>query len=251
MKENHFVFADLSTYDLSTAKQFYSQVFDWEYITEDGSYHMATHGGKEIAGIYETPKKFKDMNMPSFWMSYIQVASVTDTVARARQLGGIIELVDIKNAGAIALIRDPLGAGFTIYEGTVLDHRYEDRTNALVWNELFISNIQKIKPFYEGIFNWKISKVEGQRYDILNTQERTIGNVNVVSNDIKGTYEYWGVFLAVEDMVVAKSKVVKHGGSLIYEDDHLTALADPFGAFFHILPLEKKNGWSSLLDAFY
>ena len=84
MLENHFVFADLSTYDLNTAQPFYSQVFDWEYTTEDGRYHMATHNGKEIAGIYETPPKFKEMNMPSFWMSYIQVNSVLETVEKAK-----------------------------------------------------------------------------------------------------------------------------------------------------------------------
>lgn len=242
MADNHFVFADLSTYDIETAQHFYSQVFDWEYSTEDGSYFMATHDQKEIAGIYETPQRFKDINMPSFWMSYIQVESVTETVAKAKILGGSIELVDTENIiGGIALIRDPLGAGFTIYEGAILKHRYQNKTNALIWNELFVSNHKKIKPFYEGIFNWKIIESSDARFDILDSQQNTIGNINVVDNTMKGKYEYWWVFFGVHDTAVTKKRALKNGGSLIYEDEHLTALADPFGAFFHVIPLDKSS----------
>ena len=242
MTENHFVFADLSTYQLGTAKNFYSAVFDWDYGSDDAIYFMASHGEKEIAGMYETPQKFKEMNMPSFWMTYILVESVTSTVAKAQSLGGIIELVDTENSiGPIALIRDPLGAGFTIYEGTILKHRYQNRKNALVWNELFVSDLESIKPFYEGIFNWKLSEISSERYNIMDSQENTIGNVNVVSNALKGKYEYWGVFFAVEDVAITRQKALQNGGSLIYEDENLTALADPFGAFFHLVPLNQPE----------
>jgi len=243
MIENHFVFADLSTYELNTAKQFYSQVFDWEYTSQDDTYHMATYGKKEIVGIYETPQKFKEMKMPSFWMSYIQVDSVTETVAKAKELNGIVELVDLKNPiGKIALIRDPLGAGFTIYEGEVLQHRYKNAINALVWNELFISNLSKIKPFYEGIFSWTITQNPNGRHHILDSQKHTIGHINEVDNAVKGKYEYWGVFFSVEDPNHTKQKVLKNNGSLIAEDAGIIVLADLFGAFFHIVPVGSNKG---------
>ena len=37
-------------------------------------------------------------------------------------------------------------------------------------------------------------------------------------------------------MANTKKKVLRHEGSIIYESDQMTALADPFGAFFHIVP---------------
>lgn len=236
MKENHFVFADLSTYDLEVAKLFYSQVFDWEYITEDGSYFMATHEGEEIAGIYETPQKFKEMKMSSFWMSYIQAESVTETAKKAKDRGGIVEFVDAENIiGGIALIRDPLGAGFTVYDGHILEHRYKSKSNALVWNELFISNLEKVTPFYEGLFNWKITRTSDARYGILDSQQTTIGNINVVDNSVKGEYEYWGTFFAVEDLGATKQRALENGASLVYEDENSIALSDPLGAFFHVV----------------
>ncbi|RNC92736.1 MAG: VOC family protein [Allomuricauda sp.] len=242
MKENHFVFADLSTYNLETAQLFYSHVFNWEFVTEDGQYYLSTNAGKEIAGLYETPKKFREMNMPSFWMSYIQVDNVEETVAKAKQLGGIVELVELDNPiGGVALIRDPLGAGFTVYDGNQLNSRFENTKNALAGNELFISDLGKIKPFYENLFLWKIVKSDTNHYTILDSRDKTIGNINVVQNEIKGKYEYWGVFFSVEDITTTKQRALDHGGSLIYEDGEITALADPFGAFFHIVPLAKDK----------
>ncbi len=242
MIENHFVFADLSTYDLTVAKPFYTTVFDWDYRTEDELYYLAHHNRKEISGLYETPQKFKDINMPSFWMSYIRVESVQETVSKARDLGGIVELVDTENpVGKIALLRDPLGAGFTVYEGNQLKSRYENVKNALVWNELFISDFSKIHGFYTALFHWTFSPADTNRRFILDSQKQQIGAIQEVHSAIKGKYEYWGVFFAVQNVAATKKRVLENGGSLVLEDDRFTALADPFGAFFHILPLDKAG----------
>ena len=236
MKENHFIYADLSTYDLKITKKFYSNVFGWRYYNSGEDYWIAFAGRKEATGLYETPKKFQEMNMPSFWMSYIQVNNVEETVQLARELGGIIELVDLEaSIGKIALIRDPLGAGFTIYEGDMLNVRTPDTPNTLVWNELFVSDVSKVKTFYETIFHWTIVPSETDRYSILDTEGTEISAINEVSNSLKGKYEYWSVFFAVKDIAKTKAKVLKNGGSLVYEDSYSTVLADSFGAFFHVI----------------
>lgn len=237
MKENHFIYADLSTYDLKTAIKFYATVFDWEYYNSGEDYWIAFIKNKEATGLYETPQKFQEMNMPSFWMSYIQVNSVEETVALARALGGIVELVDLEaSIGKIALIRDPLGAGFTVYEGDRLNVRTKDTPNTLVWNELFISDLSKVKDFYEGIFQWHIevnsTTYQHMIYDRSNTK---IGAISEVSDLVRGKYQFWGVFFAVNDIEETKQKALNNGGSLIYEDENVTILADSFGAFFHLV----------------
>jgi len=237
MKENHFIYADLSTYDLKTAIKFYATVFDWEYYNSGEDYWIAFSENKEVSGLYETPQKFQEMNMPSFWMSYIQVNSVEETVDLARAFGGIVELVDLQaSIGKIALIRDPLGAGFTVYEGDRLHVRTKSTPNTLVWNELFISDLSKVKEFYEGIFQWKIEvNTNTYRHVIQDQDDVQIAAISEVSNDLKGKYEYWGVYFAVKDAQETKKKVLENGGSLVYEDEQVTVLADSFGAFFHIV----------------
>ena len=61
------------------------------------------------------------------------------------------------NLGKVALIRDPQGSGFTVYEGDQLTHtRTLNEPGTLIWNELHVSNAAKVIPFYEGIFNLDI-----------------------------------------------------------------------------------------------
>ena len=40
-----------------------------------------------------------------------------------------------------------------------LQNGFENQPNALVWNELFISDYSKVAPFYRGIFNWSFESI--------------------------------------------------------------------------------------------
>lgn len=236
MKKNHFIYADLSTYDLGISRTFYSNVFGWKYFNSGEDYWIALSKNKEATGLYETPKKFQEMNMPSFWMSYIQVNDILETIELARAKGGIIELIDLDaSIGKIALIRDPWGAGFTVYEGDMLNARTVNTPNTLVWNELFVSDVKMVKSFYESIFEWKIKASGNGRFKILDLDGEEISAINEVSKSIKGKFEYWSVFFAVKDIEKTESLVLQNGGSLVYEDSYYKILADSFGAFFHIV----------------
>lgn len=89
MQQNKFIWADLSSYEPNKIKLFYETVFGWKYYNDYG-YEVAYKGNTQIVGLYQTPPKFQEINMPSFWMSYIQVESVAETVAKAKELGGFI-----------------------------------------------------------------------------------------------------------------------------------------------------------------
>ena len=70
------------------------------------------------------PEKFQSIRMPSFWMSYIHVQNIEETVRVAKANGAIIEVSPeaAPGGGLVALIRDPAGAGFTCYESLHLQH---------------------------------------------------------------------------------------------------------------------------------
>ena len=172
-----FVWADLSTFHLHQTKKFYSQVFNWAYTVSDDQYCTAHKGTKQISGLYEMPETFQKMNMPSFWMSYIQVDNVETTVAQAKSLNAIIELVEENPIGKIALIRDPLGAGFTVYEGNQLNARGQNQADHMVWNELYVSDASQVKPFYEQLFGWTIQHDSNNRYDVFNETKTPIAAI--------------------------------------------------------------------------
>lgn len=179
------------------------------------------------------------MGMPSFWMSYIQVADVERTVEMAKEAGGIIELVDLQaSIGSIALIRDPMGAGFTVYGGGYLNSRYKNREGSLVWNELFVSDFGKVAPFYSRLFGWTY-EAETPSRSFIRSGEEIIGAVQELSNEVKGKMEYWGVFFAVKDVQASLEQLSSLGGKLIYQDQTFALVSDPFGAVFHLVPLDR------------
>ncbi len=241
MKSNNIIYADLSTYNPQKTIPFYEKVFGWEYENFYDDY-TAYVDKKAVAGLYETPEKFKQIKMPHFWMTYIQVSDVKSTVTKARELGGIIEVEQaIDEFGKVALIRDPQGAGFTVYEGDNLPTtRTENQANTMVWNELHISKAKKIIPFYEGVFDWKFTKTktdyfEIKHFEINNSNNEHIADAIQIPNRYKGKYEYWVCTFAVEDLQKTKAKILENNGSVIIDEDTRILCHDNSGeAFFYV-----------------
>ena len=236
MKPNSIIFADLSTYTPKTTIAFYESIFGWTYY-KDYDYYIAYKGEQSIVGLYETPDKFKQMRMPHFWMTYIQVNDIKHTVAKACELGGIIEMEQtVEGFGKVALIRDPQGAGFTIYEGDQLKStRTKDEANTLIWNELHISNAKNIIPFYEGIFDWRFIKTADSYYEIYTQDHAHIANALEIENSYKGKYEYWVCTFGVDDLHAKKEAILNHGGILVYDEGKRLLMSDNSGeAFFYI-----------------
>ncbi|MEM9649179.1 MAG: VOC family protein, partial [Bacteroidota bacterium] len=235
VKPNNFIFADLSTYTPKETMAFYEAAFGWNFYESNG-YYSAYQGEQEICGLYETPEKFKQMQMPHFWMSYIQVSSVAQTVEKARKLGGIVEMVEESAMGKVALIRDPQGAGFTVYEGDQLTHtRTLNQPGTLIWNELHVSNAAKVIPFYEGIFDWRFEEQDYGTYHIWNSEDEHIADLMEMSNADKGKYEYWVCSFGVENLTKTRDKIQSLGGTLVSEEDFRILMTDNSQqAFFYI-----------------
>ena len=236
MKPNDIIFADLSTYTPKSTIAFYERVFKWEYY-KNGDYYIAYKDRKEVVGLYETPEKFKQMRMPHFWMTYIEVNDIESTVLKAKELGGIIEAQEtLQNFGKVALIRDPQGAGFTIYEGNKLkSSRTKKEANTLIWNELQISKSQHIVPFYEGIFDWRFEGNDKDYFEIYNQHNNHIADAIVIPNDVKGKYEYWVCTFGVENLNITKQNILENGGSMILDEGDRILFTDNSGqAFFYI-----------------
>ena len=215
---------------------FYEHVFGWKYYSGN-NYYSAYLEDQEVSGLYETPEKFKQMRMPHFWMTYIQVDDVDASVNKARQLGGIIEInYEMSGFGKVALIRDTLGSGFTVYEGDKLKNtRTTNTKNTLIWNELHVSDVSKVIPFYQGLFKWKIIEEQEGLFKVLNNNEEHIVDILEIQNQYKGKYEYWVCTFGVESLETSKKLVLDNNGRLISEEHNRLLVTDNSGeAFFYI-----------------
>lgn len=231
MTKGNFIWADLSTYNTTTSIRFYTEVFGWDIIDNDG-YFMSAKDSYPIAGIYETPPFFQKIKMPHFWMSYFQVDSASAAAETAEAHGGKVELKDKGfNNGQIALIRDPQGAGFTVYDGNELFLNSRQGHGAITETELHVSDTKKVLPFYSQIFNWKYIESEQGTYKVGG---RNI-TIREIPNSIKGKFEYWVTTILVKDLKYTTNQIIKNGGGVISEEYGRNLMTDNSGeSFFYI-----------------
>ena len=246
---NQFVWADLSTFDIQATKRFYRQCFQWKYSSLGDGYLLAQIRQESAAGLYTMPAKFQSIGMPSFWMSYIHVQDLEQVVRMAEKWGGRVELQPqpFAGGGRIALIRDPLGAGFTCYEGREFETPEKGVPyGRVVWHELHISALDKVQAFYTNVFGWTIQPSgHADRYEIFGLLGELIAGIQVTSNDIKGDKEYWGVYFAVESLSHSAKQIERSGGLVAMKQPlgNLPSLLayDPQGAAFYLVEKAQKD----------
>ncbi len=119
-----FCVADLSTPDQEAASRFYQQLFGWRIGKEDENpahnyYHLFNHN-EFIGGIL--PPAFRDPGAPPHWQIYLQVSDCDATAAKAKSLGAQLYMppMAIEDIGRMAVLADPQGAAFAIFEAASL-----------------------------------------------------------------------------------------------------------------------------------
>ncbi len=115
---------ELQTRDPETASAFYSGLFGWEtQPVEDGGelvYVTVENAGTANGGFMPMTEQHGDA--PPFWLPYFTVASCDEAIAKARELGGAVFAGPMNlPAGRIAVLGDPQGAAFAVFEGETDD----------------------------------------------------------------------------------------------------------------------------------
>lgn len=236
MPQGDFLWCDLSTFHPAQTRAFYRDLMGWSLPADD--YAIASRGGQPVAGIYEMPQKFQKIGMPSFWMSYIAVDNVEATIEIARTHGGKVELgpEPFEGGGSFALIRDPLGAGFTVYQGRALDGALTGR-GGRVGHGLFVSDAQAVMPFYTALFGWHFESKTTDLWRIRNGG-RDIAHLHQIPDEtIRGKEQYWAVFFDTPPN--GAQNVTRLGGTILAQttlpEGPATIARDPDGGTFFMI----------------
>lgn len=234
-QDTNFVWADLSSYDTRKARTFYEKVFRWQtydmgkmaaepddrFGMADVSYYVATQDDQPAAGIFDMPPFFQKIKMPSFWMSYLAVDDIEAVVARAKTIEGSI--IDVEPTpfgdGMMALIRDPLGAGFTCYDGPSINAKTDGSIyGRMVWNELITSSIPAVSEFYQKVLGLSLipdDSFSGKRVKVLNPEGEEIAGIQEVDEALRSKKVYWVPFFSVDSFAEFNSRVEAAGGQPI------------------------------------
>ena len=257
---------DTSQPDPEAALSFYGGLFGWEF--EDAmppespeKYFMGRIRGGDVAAVGSIPKGAPPTAM---WNTYIWVESADQTSAKARAAGGGVatEPFDVADAGRMAVITDPEGAAFCLWQPN--NHKGAEVVNeqgSLNFNTLATRTPEVAKTFYGAVFRWQTltipagvmwtmpgygdhleEKTPGLRQQIAQMGAPdgfidVVAALNPIADGGAETRARWSVTFAVDDVTATAAKARELGGEVVTGPldapwARLAVINDPQGASF-------------------
>jgi len=253
-----FCWVELGTTDGDAAKNFYTQLFGWSFsdspVGPGMVYTMLQLEGKDVGALYQMPAEMTTQGIPPNWLSYASVTSADVTAERAKSLGGTLmkEPFDVMDVGRMAVIQDPTGALFAIWQaGTQKGAGVVDVPNAFCWFELGTNDTAKAGDFYSWLFGWgkDVQNFGLMEYTMFtNGGGKPAGGMFPFPQEMANVPPNWLVYFAVDDCDAKAKKAIDLGASTIAPPSDIpgigrfSILSDPQGAAFAIIKLENPEG---------
>ncbi len=244
-KPGTFCWIELATTDQESAKAFYSNLFGWASndlpMGPGETYTMFNLDGQTVGAAFRITSHMP--GLPPNWTLYIAVANADDTAKKAAQLGAKLlkEPFDVFDAGRMAVIEDPTGAAFCIWQaGTTKGIDISGEEGALCWADLSTPDPDKAQSFYKALFDWRIAPGEHDPSGYLHIQngDAFIGGIQTVEQRNPHAPPHWLIYLQSSDCDGDAAKAEAHGGHVhmppvsIPNTGRFAVLSDPQGAVF-------------------
>jgi predicted enzyme related to lactoylglutathione lyase len=107
---------ELSTTDVDRAESFFGDLLGWEYESDDSGYASIRNAGRLNGGMREQTEQ--ERGVPPSWLPYFTVESANEAARQAAHAGGstLVPTSEV-HIGRFAVIADPQGAPFAVFEG--------------------------------------------------------------------------------------------------------------------------------------
>ena len=243
---------------------FYAGLFGWEFENvmppgADGKYFTGRIRGGDAGAIGSIPE---GAPQTARWNTYIWVDSADETADKARAAGGTVasEPFDIMEAGRMAVLLDPEGAAFCVWQpGTHKGAQVVNEHGAVNFNGLNTRDVAQAKRFYGDVFGWTTLDLGGYEMWTLpgygdHLEESNPGLRKMIAEmggpegfvDVvaaidpirdEGTPPHWSVTFGVDDADATAAKAAELGGTVLAPPfdvpwSRMTVIADPQGATF-------------------
>jgi len=247
-----FCWPELYTTDQVGAKAFYAKLFGWETrdipMGPDTAYTVFTLKGKDAAACYGSLPNMAEQGIQPHWISYVSVASADETASKAKAAGGTVlkEPFDVPATGRMAVLADPAGAVFCIWQGMGKNGVEVMREpGSLQWTELLTNDVEGSAVFYERVFGWKRqlfpSPEAEEVYHLFSHGDAMAGGMTPIAAEMGPIKPMWVVYFNVEscDGTIARAHLLAgHVALAPRKIDNVGTyafIADPAGAHFGIL----------------
>lgn len=230
-----FIWDDLLTTDVKTAKNFYGGLFGWTF-EQLGSYTIIINQNRQIGGIVRIGVSDK-VTGAARWISSLSVTDVKEAAALITSEGGQVHAGPLEqlNRGDAVLASDPQGAQLLLLRSK--DGDPEDNTNpafgSWLWHELWSNDPEAALVFYQKLLGYDY---EGEKDDyliLLNEGQWRAGIRYVAKPDVETR---WVPVVRVADTEDTSKRAQQLGGKLLVgpllttNNNSVALLSDPSGA---------------------
>lgn len=195
---------------------FCTEVFGWTFTVggpDTAYYSMAHANGVPVAGIGQME------GSPAQWTTYLATKDIDATAAKATELGAMMMFgpIDVMDAGRLAIISDPAGAVFGLWEqkdfaGTGV---YGEPNTPGWWNHT--SSDPKIAAkFYCELFGLAGMEANGGYMIAISDSDQAFASIspNPAPDDMP---PHWAPIILSADLAVTRERVTGAGGELMFE----------------------------------
>jgi uncharacterized protein len=271
--------ADTTQPDPRAAAEFYGDLFGWELEDSmppgsQGSYFIGRMRGEDVAAVSSAPEGMDT----AAWNTYIWVEDADATAAKVRDAGGtvLMEPDDVPGAGRMAILADPGGAAFRVWQPK--EHRGSGIVNehgSVNFNTLNTRDLDAAKAFYGAVFGWEMIDVGGAPMwalpaygDFLEQRtpgrrenmaaagaparfDEVVASALPIPDDQRDVPEHWSITFAVDDADAIAARATELGGRVVVAPMdapwvRTTVITDPQRATFTASKFVPEN--KSLAD---
>ena len=244
-----FVWLDLLTTDVTTAKNFYGELFGWTF-KKQGRYTVVLNKGQPIGGIVDVRPK-EGQEHAAHWLASLSVPDVDKAVMLVQKAGGSIPVgpVDMKNRGRGALIIDSQGAQLMLLHSSAGDPAdKEPPMGSWLWIELWSNNPEDSVDFYKELGGYSSINMK-ENYWLLLCKDKWRAGVRFIPYE--NMEVRWVPVVRVSDTVSISEHAEKLGGQILVQPKEISIsgsvalIEDPVGGLLIVQCWSSKQSSST------
>ncbi|MCG3042486.1 VOC family protein [Streptomyces fenghuangensis] len=255
----------LLAHDPAASREFYHELFGWEYRQGPGPGSADPHfrallDGNEVACIGQMPRGRQCL--PA-WLPYLSADDADKAAELVRLCGGTVGVgpLDMEGTMRVAIAADPAGASFGIRQtDTRPGARMGGGPGTVVWNELITHRASAVEKFYQTVFGLEAEPAGGHpgaggaggadaepERLTLTAHGRIVGGVHGVGDGLphdRGSH--WLMYVEVADTDAAARRVTELGGRVLLPPHdtpygRTARVADREGAPFAVIHTGRRG----------
>ncbi len=234
IQSNIFCWHGIST-NVDLGKAFYPSVLGWGVAADSEGPPTFVAPGGDVAHL-QAPE-----NTPPSWCSFLSVADVDASTARAAAEGGglLVPPTDLSVGGRFSVVTTPSGGVFGLYQACEEDDVAAPGPGSVRWVELQSTAVEQDVAWFASVFGFssRVEEMEAGPYHVLEADGVARGGV--MASRVDGSV--FTAWVQVDDIDATLAKVGAHGGQTLtpaFTDAsgrRMAVVSDPGGASFGLV----------------